>query len=192
MNKSDEQIALQSDAGNAEATTLLIDRYYEKIYGYLRRQTLNDADAADLTQKAFSKAWQSLSQFRQDSQFSTWLYRIAYHTYVDWVRNQTRRQQRETRWWELNHLISESPFEDYEEQETAGRIFALVEELSEEERRAIHLHYYEHLTLEQTAAILAVSVSTVKNRLRQGIALVRERNAHTERELQFNAKKKSL
>lgn len=174
MDESSEILASQAQEGNETAATELVERFYRQIYAYLRRYTTNDEDAYDLTQKAFSDAWRSLSKFKKQSQFSTWLYKIAHCTYVDWVRQHTRRNQRESRWWELNHQTEATPFQEFEDQEQAQRIYDIVNNLNDNYRRPIHLHYYEHLTLSQTADILEVSVGTVKNRLRDAIESIKE------------------
>ena len=175
MEDSNEILAAKAQAGQETAAAELIERFYQMIFAYLRRQTLNDADAADLTQRAFTQAWKSLSKFRSQSKFSTWIHRIAYHTYIDWVRGQVRQGQRETRWWMLNTDTSTSPFQSLEDQEIASQVFEIVDQMEENLRRPIHLHYYQQLTLNQTAEVLNVSVSTVKNRLRSAIALIKER-----------------
>jgi len=177
MDETSETLASLAQQGNEQAAADLVERFYQKIYAYLRRQTLNNEDAFDLTQKVFSEAWRSLPRYEQQCQFSTWIYKIAHHTYVDWVRQHTRRHLRESRWWELNHQSEATPFQDLEDQELANRIYEIVSSMEESHRRPIHLHYYEHLTLDQTAEILEVSVSTVKNRLREAIGSIKEQTA---------------
>ena len=175
MEDTNETLAVRAQTGNEEAAAELIERFYHVIFAYLRRQTHNDEDAADLTQKVFTQAWNSLPKFKRQSQFSTWIHRIAYHTYVDWVRGQVRQTKRETKWWMQHAETSFSPFLNLEEKETANHIYEIVEQIDETLRRPIHLHYYQQLTLNQTAEILNVSVSTVKNRLRSAITLIKER-----------------
>ena len=68
----------------------------------------------------------------------------------------------------------DTPFQEFEDRELANRIYEIVSSMEESHRRPLHLHYYEHLTLDQTAEILEVSVSTVKNRLREAIGLIKE------------------
>ena len=72
--------------GDREAGGELLRHFHGPIFAYLRRLSGNDADAADLTQQTFSKVWQSLAKFRGASRLNTWVHRVAYCTYVDWVR----------------------------------------------------------------------------------------------------------
>lgn len=176
MSLTNEQLACQATRGQEAAAAELVQRFYQKIFAYLRRHTGNNEDAADLTQKVFSEAWSSLASFKKQAHFSTWLYRIAHHTYVDWVRQQTRQSERETLWWAQNDCLSPSPSQDFEERDLAHRVYELVDQLEDKLRLPIHLHYYQQLTLSQTAEILEVSVSTIKNRLRSGTALIKEQS----------------
>lgn len=78
-------------AGDPAAADRLVDATYRPIYATLVRLAGGDADlAADLTQEAYRKAWASLHTFRGRSRFSTWLYRIAYTTYLSHVRRPRR------------------------------------------------------------------------------------------------------
>lgn len=167
MNELDNRLANHARNGDLNAATQLIQRHYTQIYAYHRRQSSNDHDAADLTQRTFSKAWEALNRGDSIKDFTSWLYGIAYHIYVDWVRQSTRRSQRETRWWEIQPDES-SPFHELEQQDMAKHIFALVDQLEQRLRQPIQLHYYQHLTLAQTAEVLGTSIGTVKNRLRDG------------------------
>ncbi|HLP76687.1 MAG TPA: RNA polymerase sigma factor, partial [Candidatus Paceibacterota bacterium] len=86
MNDEIQQLCDRAKRGDVPAASELVALHYQRIFGYFRRLSGNDADAADLTQKTFSKAWQSLAGFQNRSSFSTWLHGIAHHTYVDWRR----------------------------------------------------------------------------------------------------------
>ncbi len=174
MSLTSEQLAAEARRGHEEAAAELVQRFYQKIFAYLRRHTSSNEDAADLTQKVFSEAWRSLDSFKKQAHFSTWLYRIAHHTYVDWVRHQTRQSQRETLWWSQNDSLGASPSQEFEERDLAHRVYELVDQLEEKLRLPIHFHYYQQLTLGQTAEVLNISVSTVKNRLRAATALIKE------------------
>lgn len=169
MDETNEQLAQQAQSGCDAAAATLIDRFYRPIYAFHRRRTSNDEDAADLTQRTFSAAWQALSEYRENALFATWLYRIAHHTYVDWVRQRSRQIARDTRWWESRSQSEARPFDELEDRDFAARIYTLVANLDEALRHPIELHFYEHLTIAQTAEVLALSPSTVKNRLRTAI-----------------------
>jgi len=163
--------------GDRGAASELVTLFYQRIFAYFRRLSGNDPDAEDLTQKAFTKAWQSLPSYQQLSSFSTWLHGIAHHVYVDWLRRRRGGDSQTDEWWGTLASNSPTPFENAAERESAEQLYRWVDELDEEKKQTIHLHYYQHLTLQETAEVLGVAVSTVKYRLREALDFLRARAA---------------
>ena len=93
--------------------------------------------------------------------------------YVDWRRRKDLLSASSDDWWEAQPDSQMGPFESAAERELATQLYGLVERLDEDAREAVHLHYYQELTLEQTAEVLGVAVSTVKYRLRRGLDFLR-------------------
>lgn len=151
------------------AASELVARHYERIFGFFRRLCGNDEDAADLTQKTFSKVWASLPSFAGRSSFLSWIHGIGRNAYVDWRRKGNRLEPQTDEWWETCVAAGPSPFEDTAERELAGRLHAMVARLSEDLRETVHLHYYQGLSLKETAEVLGVATSTVKYRLRAAL-----------------------
>jgi RNA polymerase sigma-70 factor (ECF subfamily) len=147
----------------------LIEDHYQRIYAFLRRLCGNDADAADLTQKTFGRVWQSLSTFSGQSSFSSWTHGIAYHVYVDWRRANHRTEARSDEWWAGRVCPGLKPDELVARGDLAERLFFSVDQLDADMRDTIHLHYYQQLTLQETAEAMGVASSTVKYRLRQAL-----------------------
>src|SRR6266704_822901 len=73
-----------------------------------------------------------------------------------------------------------SPFESAAEQDMARQLYALVQQLEEGAREAVHLHYYQGLTLQETAEVLNIATSTLKYRLREALNLLRAQTAATQ------------
>ena len=96
---SDEHLCRAAQAGEIHAASELLEIYYERVFAYLRRRCTNDEDAADLTQKAFSRVWVSLQSYRGQSSFSTWVHSIAHHVYVDWRRLKHLPSAEGDEWW---------------------------------------------------------------------------------------------
>lgn len=151
MNERDEELCQDAMAGSAAAATELIKRNYQKLFAYFRRLCGNDEDAADLTQKTFARVWASLPSYEGRSSFSTWLHGIGRNIYVDWRRKGNRLDPQTDEWWENCVAQNASPFEDAAERDMASMLFALVAQLDEEKQEVIHLHYYQGLTLNETA-----------------------------------------
>jgi len=156
--------------GDAAAALELIETFYARIYAFLRRLTANDADAADLTQRTFERVWKALPGFAGRSSLSSWMHSIAYHTCVDWRRGNHRTESRSEAWWTDQVCGRPGPDELAARHDLAATLYASVERLSPDLRDTVHLHYYQELTLQETADAMSVATRTVKYRLRQALA----------------------
>src|SRR2546430_16194085 len=143
MSDDVQGLCEQARNGDLAAASELVARFYQRIFAYFRRLCGNDHDAADLTQKTFSKVWPALASYQQRSSFSTWLHGIAHHVYVDWRRKKNPLQAQADDWWETCAADGPSPFEDAAEKEAAKQLYSLVERLEDGVRQAVHLHYYQ-------------------------------------------------
>src|SRR3954462_5880604 len=179
MSDAIEQICQQAQAGSREAATKLIECFYERIFAYLCRVSGDPDEAADLTQKTFARAWIALPSYQARSRFSTWLHGIARHVYVDWRRGSKPGTPQTDAWWDSCAASTPTPFEDAAQRDSAHRLYRFVEQLDEEARETLHLHYYQELSIADTAEALGVATSTVKYRLRGALELLRSRMAET-------------
>ena len=160
------QWAEQAAKGDLTAGSKLLREFYKPIFAYHRRLSQNHDDAADLTQITFSKVWSSIARFRGASSVSTWIHRIAYCTYVDWVRQSRPPTEQTEDWWSDIPAADPSPSDESADRETIRQLCRAVDKLPDEHRQAIHLHYYQGLSLTETCEVLDVPESTLKYRLR--------------------------
>src|SRR5574340_1239327 len=100
MEPDASQLVESARRGDRAAAAALIELFYERIYAFLRRLAANDADAADLTQRTFSRVWQALPGFAGRSSVGSWIHSIAYHAYVDWCRAARHTEPRADEWWD--------------------------------------------------------------------------------------------
>lgn len=164
-----EQIVQRIRNGENSAAVELIDLFYQRIYAFLRRLAGNDADAADLTQRTFGRVWQALPRFSGRSSVGSWIHSIAYHTYVDWRRANHRIESRSPEWWAERVSPESRPDALAADRDLSARVYTLVDKLEPDLRATVHLHYYQELTLQETADAMNVATSTVKYRLRQAL-----------------------
>lgn len=177
MRTDEHQLIAEAREGAKAAATELVDRFYQAIYAFLRRLAGNDADAGDLTQKTFARVWQALPRFEGRSSVRSWLHGIAYHVYQDWLRANHRHESRPAEWWAACPDGRAGPDVVVMDADLAAALFAAVDQLEPAVRDTVHLHYYQGLTLEDTAAALGLATSSVKYRLRSAVQQLQRRLA---------------
>ena len=177
MEPDANQLVARARCGDRAAAGELIELFYERVYAFLRRLAANEADAADLTQRTFGRVWQALPGFAGRSSVASWIHSIAYHVYVDWRRADRRWEPRSDEWWRSRPAQEALPDEIVAQTDLAAAVYGSVDGLEAELRQTVHLHYYQGLTLQETADAMGVATSTVKYRLRQALAELQRRLA---------------
>jgi RNA polymerase sigma-70 factor (ECF subfamily) len=168
-----QDLVRQAREGDAEAAAELVGLTYARVYAFLRRLAGQDADAADLTQRTYQRAWGTLGGFAGRCSFASWLHGIAWRTYVDWLRAPRRTEPVSDAWWAARPAPGPGPDVIVADADLAARAYAAVDRLEPDARVTVHLHYYQGLTLDETAAALGVATSTVKYRLRGALDALR-------------------
>jgi RNA polymerase sigma-70 factor (ECF subfamily) len=169
--REDREAVLACQRGEREAFDILVERYQREIYRLCYRYVNNHADANDMAQEAFLKAYRALSSFRGESAFSTWLYRIAVNTCLNF------RGARRPETAEVSDALAddaEGPLRDLEREERARQVREAVKRLPERQRATLILKIYHDLTHEEVARILGSSVGTVKANLFHALGNLRK------------------
>ena len=156
-----------AQSGETGAASELLQLFYKKIYSYLRRLSCRNADAEDLTQQTFTKVWQNLHGFKGNCTFNSWVHRVAYNTFVDWLRAKRISVPQQQDWWESLEDTNSGPLKSLEQKQVVEKLYKAVENLDENKRAVVHLRYYQRLSIKETAFVLDVSAGTVKYRLKQ-------------------------
>ncbi len=177
METDANQLARAACGGDTAAGGQLIELYYRRIYAFLRRLAGNDADAADLTQRTFGRIWKVLPSFEGRSSVACWMHGIAYHVYIDWRRASSRMESAPDRWWLARADGGVAPDEAAAQNDLRANLYAAVDGLEPDVHETVHLHYYQGLTLQETADALCVATSTVKYRLRSALAQLQRKLA---------------
>jgi len=174
MDKRIKDLCKRARKADKDAACELLKICYPDVFAYLRRLCGSNQDAEDLTQQTFLKVWSSLDSFAGRSKFSTWLYRIAYNTYIDWLRQNTGQARCcPDQWWHECEDANPGPLANAADRQLAQRLYEAVDQLDEDKRYVVHLHYYQGLSIRQTAKVLNVAASTVKYRLREVLRILR-------------------
>lgn len=177
MDRLEEQQVIAAVlGGDGEAYAVLINRYQQPIFNLVYRMTGSRADAADLTQDAFIKAYEQLYRFRKDKRFFPWLYTIALNRTRDFLRKD---KAAKTIAIEDSDLYSSSEVTAQEEdrmcvQLDCQRLPGALQKLPWEYREAVILRYHEELPMNEIATALSISVSGAKMRVHRGLRKLRE------------------
>lgn len=155
--------------GDPSGFAPLMERYSRLVFALLVGMTGNRADAEELAQDAFLKAFRSLRSFRRESNFSTWIYRIAYNTAVSALRR--KRPDRPASMDDDTAERLPDPIDDADAEEEAAvearleRLDRALEQLRPDDRALVHMFYKQEKTVEELAVITGLSLSNVKVKL---------------------------
>jgi len=185
MTWTDEDLVARSKGGDLDSFNQLVLRWERPIYAFAYRVIGREEDARDVCQETFLRAFRSLSGFRGQAKFSSWLYQIAMNLCRDWIRRQRRaRTVPLAEGVDPAELAAEQgPVESIEDLVSRRELSAVVEEamalLPEDQRTAIVLKEYHGMTFQEIADLQGCPLSTVKTRLYQGLTVLRR---HLERQ----------
>ena len=170
---TDHQLVLRVQKGDKRAFDLLVLKYQYKLQAIVSRFVRDTDEVADVTQEAFIKAYRALPKFRGDSQFYTWLYRIAINTAKNYLVSKSRRPSSTDidvadaeQFADNEKLIDETSPEDFMmTQELAQVIKDSLSQLPEDLRTALTLREFEGMSYEEIAAVMGCPVGTVRSRI---------------------------
>ncbi|WP_372869672.1 RNA polymerase sigma factor RpoE [Shewanella sp.] len=171
--KSDQELVELVQRGDKNAFNLLVLRYQSRVINLISRYVRNQADVADVAQEAFIKAYRALANFRGESAFYTWLYRIAVNTAKNHLVSQGRRAPAndvdadEAEYYDGSDALKEfaSPERLMLSDEIKRVVFETLEELPEELKMAISLRELDGMSYEDIANVMECPVGTVRSRI---------------------------
>jgi RNA polymerase sigma-70 factor, ECF subfamily len=173
---SDTALIHDCQAGNVEAYAELVARYRDGIYSFVRHTVGHDADAQDLAQEAFVRAYAALGRFRRGAPFEPWIYRIAANLCRSHLRKARRRPvSLDVGEAETLAAPAADPAVILIGQDERQRLLAAIYDLPVEQRMVVVLRHLRGHSYGQIASILALPVSTVEHRLRAARKVLRER-----------------
>jgi RNA polymerase sigma-70 factor (ECF subfamily) len=172
----DEDILVRrAQAGDQVAFRALVARHRDRAYALALRLTGSAADAEEVAQDAFVRAWRALPAFRREAKFGTWLHRIVARLALDRRVQLVARAKRETPDSEAPEPVAPGVGDENERM-----LAALLAELPERARAAVVLYYYEDRSVSEVARILGVPEGTVKTLLSRARVSMREAWARQE------------
>lgn len=148
---------------NKRAFDTLVKKYQSPVRRFFLHQTLGDEELSDdLAQETFIKAYTRLASFKNLSGFSTWLYKIAYHVFYDYIRSRKETTGLEDREVDAAYQT---------EQRNVGEqmdLYRGLSRLKEAERTCITLFYMEDLSIDKISTVTGMPAGTIKSHLSRG------------------------
>src|SRR5437762_958609 len=166
---ADGELVTSALSGREACFEELVRRYQRPIAAYVYRMVGNYDAALDLTQEVFIKVYNSLSRYRCEFKFSTWIYKIAHNAAIDHLRRHSAREQLSKTSDERSDAIVErrglTPEQESERKERCSEIESVVHLLPETYRELIVLRHSHDLSYDEIAEVTGLPLGTVKNRL---------------------------
>ena len=179
----DEAVIEACRRGERDAFRVVYEAYSDRVYSIALHFSGDASTASDVTQQVFLKLFTTIAQFRNDSDFATWLYRIVANACLD----ERRRGKRLVQLSEASEVTAMTTRDSQEarfaRRRVAEAVRAAVAELSPKLRLPILLRYAEEMSYEEIAAVLGCSKGTVASRLNRGHKALARRLAHLRAEL---------
>ena len=160
---------LQGEELEGKNASVIFEGDYQRIFRYIMNMVRDTAEAEDLTQETFLRAYRRRDSLRDEGAQTAWLYRIATHVSLDRLRQYARRAPKETE-TDLDQVDVAEPDtpslqQEIEQDEMSECVQSYLNRLSDSYRAAILLHDMHELTAPEIAQLLGVSVDTIKIRL---------------------------
>lgn len=172
-NELDQALVRRVQAGEKGAFDLLVRKYQHKLTSVISRYVGDWSECQDVAQESFVRAYRALGNFRGDSAFYTWLYKIAINTAKNWLVSQGRRPPTEdVQVEDAEHLDAavrlkdgSTPERELLRQEIERTVTRAVDALPDELRQAITLREVDGLSYEEIAETMNCPIGTVRSRI---------------------------
>lgn len=172
-NLLDAELVKRVQAGDTAAFDILVQKYQHKVINLVGRFVSDHAECQDIAQDSFIKAFRAIQNFRGDSQFYTWLYRIAANTAKNYLASRARKSPGYTvDVDDAQYFEGESGLKEYSNPENLlltdeirTTIFSAIENLPDDLKSAITLRELDGLSYEEIAEVMDCPIGTVRSRI---------------------------
>lgn len=164
-DNDERELIRRSRLGQAEAFTALVSLHQRMVHSLTYRMTGSMAEAEDLAQEAFIRAWQHMDSFNGDSKFSTWLCRIAMNGCLNWRQRESQRGKIHERWASDTWNASSDEGGRRAGAELSRRVQEALNRLPVKQRAAIVLTVYEEMNHAEAARALGCTEATISWRV---------------------------
>ena len=170
--ETDQELVVRAQRGDSRAFDLLVLKYQGRVASLVGRFVNDVSEVEDVTQEAFIKAYRAIPNFRGDSAFYTWLYRIASNTAKNHLVSRGRRPSSDADVTDAEYFDegealreTETPENHYLGQELAKVVATVLDELPKELRLALTLREFDGMSYEEISEVMDCPVGTVRSRI---------------------------
>lgn len=162
--------------GEHQAFGHLVKRYQGMVYRVCYKITGEAESAKDMAQEVFIKAYKALPSFKGQASFSTWLYRIAYRTCLDWKRANDRewKHRSSADYSENDWVTAQTPEQEAIRKESSQELDEHLNSLTEPYRSVVQLYYFHSQSYQEIADQKGISVKTVESQLYRARQMMRK------------------
>lgn len=168
----DRELVERFQGGERAAFDLLVRRHQQGMWRLVRRYVKRDADAADVVQQAFVRAFQGLAGFRGAATVRSWLYRIAIHCALSWLRDHRREEPTELA--EDALTIANPAPGNLIDGEDGVRLRAAIAQLPPKQKLVLELRVFDDLSFREVAELAACTENTAKVNFHYAVKRLRE------------------
>lgn len=180
-NKEDSQLITEYFAGDKQALDILFGRYTSTVYYFVYRYVGDEAEAQDIVQLAFIKAWKNLKKFKPEKKFKTWILTIAKNTALDFLRKKknltfSELLDREEGSDDFELAVDDLPLpsEIFDRKQLSEEVADAIGRLAPYYREVLQLYFMEQMTFQEISEILGEPLNTVKSRQRRALIELRK------------------
>ncbi len=181
----DAELMIRVREGDATAFAQILDRHRNPMVGFMYRMVLNQGVAEELAQEVFLRVYRARSSYEPTAKCTTWMFRIATHLALNWLRDHRNEKNRESLDEDVVEGVSRQVSDrapNVEQRLLAdsrlNEVRRAVESLPDKQRAAVLMHKYQELNYSQIARTLECSESAVKSLLFRAYERLRNRLAH--------------
>ena len=174
--QSDQSLVIefQHSTHKEQPYTVLLKRHQQKVYYQIKRMLQNQMDADDVAQQVWIKVWNKLDGFKMESEFSTWLFRIAYNETLNFIQKQKNHSRMNVSSEADDYALAATVNDAPKSIQIQIALDQAVRQLPEKQRFVFMLRYFDELNYEKIASITGTSVGGAKANYHQAIKKMQE------------------
>ncbi len=176
IQETDEAIAARVQNGDADAFSVLLERYEKKIFRYAGKFLSHPDDIKDIVQDVFVKAYVNIKSFDASRRFSPWIYRIAHNEFINALK---KKKAERISFIDFDLLLphpaaAETADADVDRQDLRRLLDGCLEKMPAKYREPLILYYFEEMSYREIADVIHLPISTIGIRLQRGKLMLKK------------------